>query len=47
MQFRTKLDKKLFKNKKIPPKIQTNEDLISADQRGDHTSTDPGLLPTW
>lgn len=44
MQFRTKLDKKLFKNKKIPPKIRTNEDNISDDQKGDHTTADPGLL---
>ena len=38
------LDKERFKGKKLPPKIQTNEDNISADQRGDHTSADPHLV---
>lgn len=42
MQIRTKLDKKLFKNKKIPPKVRTNEDHISDDQKGDGSSADPG-----
>lgn len=44
MQIRTKLDKKLFKNKKIPPKVRTNEDHISADQKGSHSSDKPDLL---
>ncbi len=34
------LDKDRFKGKKLPPKIQTNEDHVSADQRGDHTASD-------
>ena len=34
------LDKDRFKGKKLPPKLQTNEDLIDPDQRGDHTSGD-------
>ena len=34
------LDKERFKGKKLPPKIRTNEDTNSPDQRGDHTSTD-------
>ena len=38
------LDKERFKGKKLPPKIQTNEDFVSADQRGDHTSADPHLI---
>ena len=38
------LDKERFKGKKLPPKIQTNEDNISADQRGNHTSSDPHLV---
>ncbi len=38
------LDKERFKGKKLPPKIQTNEDFVSPDQRGDHTSEDPHLI---
>jgi len=38
------LDKERFKGKKLPPKIQTNEDFISPDQRGDHSSDDPHLI---
>lgn len=38
------LDKERFKGKKLPPKIQTNEDTNSLDQRGDHTSADPHLI---
>jgi MauM/NapG family ferredoxin protein len=38
------LDKDRFKGKKLPPKIRTNEDTNSADQRGDHTSADPHLI---
>ncbi len=34
------LDKDRFKGKKLPPKLQTNEDLIDPDQRGDYTSGD-------
>lgn len=34
------LDKDRFKGKKLPPRIQTNEDHISPDQRGDHTTSD-------
>lgn len=44
MQFRYKLAKETFKNKKIPPKKVPGEDSISADQRGDHTWTDSQLL---
>lgn len=45
MQFRYKLAKETFKNKKIPPKKVPGEDSISADQRGDHTSwSDSQLL---
>jgi len=45
MQFRYKLAKETFKNKKIPPKKVPGADSISADQRGDHTSwTDSQLL---
>ncbi|UCD11784.1 MAG: hypothetical protein JSU88_01455 [Nitrospinaceae bacterium] len=44
MQFRYQLAKKTFKNKKIPPKKAPGEDLISADQRGDHSSEDVSLL---
>ena len=44
MQFRYKLAKETFKNKKIPPKKVLGEDSISADQRGDHTWTDSQLL---
>ncbi len=45
MQFRYKLAKETFKNKKIPPKKVPGEDSISADQRGDNTSwTDSQLL---
>jgi ferredoxin-type protein NapG len=38
------LDKERFKGKKLPPKIRTNEDTNSPDQRGDHTSADPHLV---
>ena len=38
------LDKERFKGKKLPPKIRTNEDTNSPDQRGDHTSTDNNLI---
>ena len=38
------LDKERFKGKKLPPKIRTNEDTNSPDQRGDHTSADPHLI---
>jgi ferredoxin-type protein NapG len=38
------LDKKRFKGKKLPPKIRTNEDTNSPDQRGDHTSTDKTFI---
>jgi MauM/NapG family ferredoxin protein len=44
MKFRYKLDKKTFKNKKIPAKRATGEENISADQRGDHEWTDSNLL---
>ncbi len=35
MGLRYKLSKDAFKGKKVPPKIRSNEDHISADQRGD------------
>ena len=38
------LDKERFKGKKLPPKIRTNEDTNSPDQRGNHTSADPHLI---
>jgi MauM/NapG family ferredoxin protein len=38
------LDKEKFKGKKLPPKIQTNEDTNSPDQRGDHTSADKHIV---
>ena len=38
------LDKERFKGKKLPPKIRTNEDTNSPDQRGDHTSTDNNFI---
>lgn len=44
MQFRYKLAKETFKNKKVPPKKVPGEDNISADQRGDHTWSDSRLL---
>ena len=44
MKFRYKLDKKTFKNKKIPAKRATGEENISADQRGDNEWTDSNLL---
>jgi len=44
MQFRYKLAKETFKNKKIPPQKAPGEDNISADQRGDHTWSDSQLL---
>ncbi len=37
MDFRYKLSKEVFKNKKIPAKSRTNEDHISEDQRGDES----------
>ena len=40
MSLRYKLSKERFKGKKLPPKIVSNEDLISPDQRGDQSSTD-------
>ena len=44
MQFRYKLDKKTFKNKKIPAKRTPGEENISVDQRGDNEWTDSNLL---
>ncbi|MFQ5449233.1 MAG: 4Fe-4S dicluster domain-containing protein [Nitrospinaceae bacterium] len=45
MQFRYKLAKETFKNKKVPPKKAPGEDNISPDQRGNDTSwTDSQLL---
>ncbi len=44
MQFRYKLAKETFKNKKIPPKKAPGEDNISADQRGNDASIDGKLL---
>ena len=44
MQLRYSLNKKLYKNKKLPPKNQTNEDLIDPDQRGNHSSEDSDFL---
>ncbi len=42
MSLRYRLDKDRFKGKKLPPKSRTNEDHISADQRGDDSSlSDP------
>jgi ferredoxin-type protein NapG len=38
------LDKDRFKGKKLPPKLQTNEDLIDPDQRGDHTTADKHIV---
>ncbi len=38
------LDKDRFKGRKLPPKLQTNEDLIDPDQRGDHASGDKHLI---
>ena len=38
------LDKDRFKGKKLPPKIRTNEDTNSPDQRGDHTSADKHIV---
>jgi len=38
------LDKERFKGKKLPPKIRTNEDTNSPDQRGDHTSADRHIV---
>ncbi|MEC7641206.1 MAG: hypothetical protein VYC17_03535 [Nitrospinota bacterium] len=38
MDFRYKLAKEEFKNKKIPPKRGLGESTISSDQRGNHTS---------
>ncbi len=44
MQFRYKLDKKTFKNKKIPAKRATGMESISADQQGEDEWTDSNLL---
>ena len=44
MDFRYKLAKKTFKNKKIPPKKVLGEESISADQRGNDAWTDSNLL---
>ncbi|MGV7221763.1 MAG: 4Fe-4S dicluster domain-containing protein [Nitrospinales bacterium] len=44
MQFRQSLNKEIFKGKKLPPKNQTNEDLIDPDQRGNHSSEDEEFL---
>ena len=40
MSLRYRLSKERFKGKTLPPKIVTNEDHISLDQRGDDSSTD-------
>ena len=40
MSLRYRLDKDRFKGKKLPPKVRTNEDHVSPDQRGDHSSMD-------
>ncbi|CCQ90992.1 hypothetical protein NITGR_530010 [Nitrospina gracilis 3/211] len=40
MSLRYRLNKERFKGKKLPPKIRTNEDHVSEDQRGDLTSSD-------
>ncbi len=44
MQFRYKLAKETFKNKKIPAKKAPGEDNIAADQRGNDASIDGQLL---
>ncbi|MFQ5673930.1 MAG: 4Fe-4S dicluster domain-containing protein [Nitrospinales bacterium] len=48
MDFRYKLARETFKNKKIPPKRGLGESTVSEDQRGSHSSTeaarDPHLL---
>jgi len=44
MDFRYKLAKKTFKNKKIPPKKVLGEESISQDQRGNDAWTDSKLL---
>ncbi len=44
MSLRYKLNKDKFKGKKLPPKIQTNEDHISEDQKGNYSSDDKDLL---
>ncbi len=44
MSLRYKLNKDKFKGKKLPPKIKTNEDHISEDQKGNHSSDDKDLL---
>jgi len=41
MSLRYRLNKEMFKGKKVPPKVRTNEDHISPDQRGNVSSTDP------
>ncbi len=40
MSLRYRLDKERFKGKKLPPKNRTNDDHISADQRGEESSSD-------
>ena len=44
MDFRYRLAKKTFKNKKIPQKRATGMDVISHDQRGDDSSPEVNLL---
>ena len=44
MDFRYRLAKKTFKNKKIPQKRATGMDVISQDQRGDDSSHEVSLL---
>ena len=41
MSLRYRLSKDKFKDKKLPPKNPTNEDLIDPDQRGNISSDDP------
>ena len=44
MDFRYRLAKKTFKNKKIPQKRATGMDVISQDQRGDDSSPEVSPL---
>ena len=44
MDFRYRLAKKTFKNKKIPQKRVTGMDVISQDQRGDDSSPEVSPL---
>ena len=44
MQFRYKIAKKTFKNKKIPPKKESYDEFIPPDQRGNHSSADVSPL---